>query len=221
MRTVILIPAHNEAKTIGDLTKTVIELGYDVIVIDDGSIDDTAILAKTQGAQVISTYKKSGKGNALRLAFKQAIEQNYEVVITLDGDGQHAPSDIANFIECYQKSHVDIINGDRMHNPVRMPFIRRLTNGFMSWLISLVCRQRITDTQCGFRLITTKVLRSIELKSTNFEIETEILIKASKKGFRIASAPIETIYRDEVSKISPIKDTLRFIRYISSELFQK
>jgi hypothetical protein len=107
-----------------------------------------------------------------------------------------------------------------MHNPVGMPGVRRMTNGFMSWLISVICRQQITDTQCGFRLVTTKVLKSIDLKCNDFEIETEMLIKASKKGFRIVSAPIETIYRNEVSKINPLRDTLRFIRYISTEIFK-
>src|SRR3569623_311385 len=188
MRIVIVIPAHNESKTIGSLVKAIVELGYDVIVVNDGSVDDTALLAKTQGEQVVSTHKKSGKGNALRLAFACAIEQSYGAVITVDGDGQHAPSDLKNFIECYQKSHADIINGDRMQNTTSMPLIRRLTNKFMSWMISLLCRQRISDTQCGYRFITTKVLKSIELKSNDFEIETEILIRASKKGFRIASA---------------------------------
>ncbi len=220
MKTIIVIPAHNEAKTINSLVKVIIELGYGIIVVDDGSVDDTAILAKTQGALVISTHKKSGKGNALRLAFTQAIGLGYDAVITLDGDGQHSPSDIGNFLEGYQKGHADIINGDRMHNPSGMPWLRRSTNWFMSWLISLICRQRITDTQCGFRLITTKVLSSIELKCNDFEIETEILIKASRRGFRIASVPIQTIYRDEVSKIKPVRDTLRFIRYISTAIFR-
>ncbi len=220
MKILIVIPAHNEARTIGDLVKAIIELNYDVIVIDDGSVDDTALLAKTHGAQVISTHKKSGKGNALRLGFAQGLAQNYDAVITLDGDGQHAVSDIANFLECYKKSHADIVNGDRMHNPFGMPWVRRITNGFMSWMISVVCRQQITDTQCGFRLITTKVLKSVELKCNDFEIETEILIKASKKNFRIVSTPIRTIYRNEVSKINPIRDTLRFIRYISQEIFK-
>lgn len=220
MKTAILIPAHNEARTISDLVKTIVELGYDVIVVDDGSLDDTAILAKTQGAQVISTHRKSGKGNALRLAFAQAINQGYDAVITVDGDGQHAPSDLEKFIECYQKSHADIINGNRMCDPEGMPWIRRVTNGFMSWLISLVCRQKVADTQCGFRLITTKVLKTVELSSNDFEIETEILIKASKKGFRIASVPVQSIYRDEISKIKPVRDTLRFIRYIIKEIFR-
>jgi glycosyltransferase involved in cell wall biosynthesis len=218
MKIVIIIPAHNEAKTIGDLVKTIIELGYPVIVIDDGSVDDTALLAKTQEAYVISTHKKSGKGNALRLAFAQAIVQEYDAVITVDGDGQHSPKDLGNFIEGYKKFHADIVNGDRMQDPQGMPWIRRATNAFMSWMISLVCRQKVADTQCGFRLITTKVLKAIDLKSNDFEIETEILIKASKKGFRIASVPIQSIYRDEISKINPLRDTLRFIRFIVKEL---
>ena len=221
MRTAIVIPAHNEAKTIGDLVKTIIELGHEVIVVDDGSIDDTAILAKTQGAKVLSTHQKSGKGNALRLAFSQALQQNYDAVITLDGDGQHSPKDIGHFLECHQKARADIVNGDRMHNPSGMPWLRRMTNRFMSWMISLVCHQQVSDTQCGFRLITTQVLKSIKLQCNDFEIETEILIKASKKGFRIASVPIQTIYRDEVSKIKPVRDTLRFIRYISAEIFKQ
>lgn len=220
MKIAILIPAHNEAKAIGSLVKTITEMSYDVIVIDDGSIDDTAVLAKTQGAQVISTHKKSGKGNALRLAFAEALEKGYDAVITVDGDGQHAPSDIGNFIESYQKSHAHIVNGNRMNNPTGMPWLRKATNMFMSWLISLVCHQRIADTQCGFRLISADVLRAIELKCNDFEIETEILIRASKKGFRIVSVPIQTIYRDEVSKINPLRDTLRFIRYISKEIFK-
>ena len=220
MKIVIIIPAHNEAKAIGGLVKTITELGYDVIVIDDGSIDDTAILAKAQGAFVISTHKKSGKGNALRLGFAQAVDQKYDLVITMDGDGQHAPSDLAHFLESYEKSHADIVNGNRMQNPQGMPWLRRATNRFMSGLISLVCHQKISDTQCGFRLISTQVLKTIEFKSSDFEIETEILIQSSRKGFRITSVGIETIYRDEVSKIKPIQDTLRFICYITKEIFR-
>jgi len=221
MKTVIVIPAHNEARAISSLVKKIVELSYDVIVIDDGSIDDTPILAKSQGALVISTHKKSGKGNALRLGFTLAVGQAYDALITLDGDGQHSPSDIANFLESYEKGHADIINGNRMYNPSGMPWLRRMTNAFMSWIISLICKQKIEDTQCGFRLITTKVLKSIDLKCNDFEIETEILIKACRKGFRVASVPIQSIYRDEVSKIRPLGDTLRFIRYISTEIFKR
>ena len=102
-----------------------------------------------------------------------------------------------------------------------MPLLRLATNRFMSWLISLFCRQHIPDTQCGFRLIKTNVLRAIKLESSDFEIETEVLIEASKKGFKIASADIQTIYRDEVSKVQPVRDTIRFIAYLWRELRRK
>ena len=139
----------------------------------------------------------------------------------MDGDGQHSPSDIAAFVACYQKTNADIVSGNRMHNPQGMPLVRLGTNRLMSWLISLFCRQNIPDTQCGFRLIKTKVLKVIKLESSDFEIETEVLIKASKKGFKIASVDIQTIYSNEVSKIQPVRDTFRFIAYLWRELLRK
>ena len=217
----IVIPAHNEAKAIGPLVGSVRALGYDCIVIDDGSVDKTGDIAGQAGAMVLKTGVKSGKGNALKLGFDYVTKNDYEALIVMDGDGQHAPSDLAAFVSCYQSTNADIVNGSRMNDPKGMPLVRLATNRFMSWLISLFCHQTIADTQCGFRLIKTNVLRAIKLQSTDFEIETEILIKASKKNFKIASVGIQTIYGDEVSKIRPVRDTLRFIAYLWRELRRK
>lgn len=221
MRLLAIIPAHNEAKAIGSLAQAVKSLGYDALVVDDGSVDQTAQLARDAGVSVLSTGRKSGKGNALRQGFGFAVGNGYDAIIALDGDGQHAPEDIASFVACFEETGASIINGNRMANPKGMPIVRLATNAFMSGLISLICRQHIADTQCGFRFITTDVLKSITLESSDFEIETEILIKASKKKFKITSVGIQTIYRDEVSKIKPFKDTLRFIKYILKESFRK
>ncbi len=218
MKTLIIIPAYNEAAAIALLAQSIKAIGYDLLVIDDGSIDATADLAKKHGAQVIAAAQKSGKGNALRMGFDYALKHKYDAVIAMDGDGQHDPSDIDRFIQCHQKTKAQVINGNRMHAPRGMPWVRLATNAFMSWLISMVCRQPVPDTQCGFRFLTTDVLRNVHLESSDFEIETEMLIKASKKGFKIASVPIQTIYRNEVSKIQPFKDTLRFIAYIIREM---
>jgi len=218
MSIAIVIPAYNEAQTIGSLVKSVRTLGYDCIVVDDGSKDKTEILALEAGAIVLMTGGKSGKGNALKLGFDHVTKKGYEALIAMDGDGQHAPSDIAAFVSLYQKTGVDIVTGNRMQNPKGMPLVRLATNHFMSWLISFFCHQHISDTQCGFRLLKLKVLDVIKLKSSNFEIETEMLIKASKKGFKIASVGIQTIYRDEVSKINPMKDTVRFMAYLWREV---
>ncbi len=221
MKIAIIIPAHNEAQTIGPLVGAVRALGYDCIVIDDGSVDHTDAVAIKAGAVVLKTGIKSGKGNALKAGFDHVLKNGYEAAIAMDGDGQHSPSDIAAFAACYQNTNADIINGNRMHNPRGMPLVRLITNRFMSWLISLFCRQSIPDTQCGFRLIKTKVLKAIKLTSSDFEIETEVLIKASKKGFKIASVDIQTIYRDEKSKIQPVRDTFRFMAYLGRELLGK
>ncbi len=221
MKIAVLIPAHNEAKAIGPLVESVRLLGFDVIVIDDGSVDGTGDLACASGAVLLRTPARRGKGGALRQGFDYSVAQGYEAVILMDGDGQHAPSDLAAFTRCYGQTHADIISGNRMANPQGMPLLRLLTNHFMSWLISLFCRQPVPDTQCGFRFIKTDVLRAISIECSGFEIETEILIKASKKGFKVASVPIQSIYRDEISKIKPVKDTLRFIRFILKEGFRR
>ena len=221
MKVAVVIPAHNEAQAIGPLVEAVRAFGYDCIVIDDGSVDRTNEVAVQAHAITLKTPVRSGKGKALKLGFDYVLNNGYEALIAMDGDGQHSPSDIPAFIDCYQKTKADVINGNRMHNPQGMPLVRLATNHFMSWLISLFCRQNIPDTQCGFRLIKTKVLQVIKLESSDFEIETEVLIKASKKGFKIASVGIQTIYSNEVSKIQPMRDTFRFIAYLWREMLRK
>ncbi len=221
IRVLIIIPAHNEAKAIAAVVTAVKRLGHSVVVIDDGSADDTAILAKTAGAAVISTGRRSGKGNALRQGFAYALKEDIDAVITADGDGQHDPGDIRTFLDKYEATKAEVINGDRMHDPKGMPLLRLMTNKFMSWIISSICHRRIADTQCGFRFMTKEVLGQIKLECTDFEIETELLIQASKKEFRIENVPIASIYRDEVSKIRPLRDTWRFIVYLFKESGRK
>jgi glycosyltransferase involved in cell wall biosynthesis len=221
MKICILIPAHNEAQAIGGLVERLKKLSLDVVVVDDGSIDRTGEIARSKGAHVLTIAPRGGKGNAIQKGFAHVVAQGYDALIMMDGDGQHAVEDVPKFSERFKVTQASIINGDRMGDRRHMPFVRMCTNKFMSWMISLVCRQRIADTQCGFRLISCAVLRNITLTSTNFEIESEILIKASRKGFKIDSVPVQTIYEDEQSKIHPVKDTIRFFKYILRELMSR
>ena len=135
----------------------------------------------------------------------------------MDGDGQHSIADMDRFIEKFSRQRSGVIVGNRMSNPTGMPLIRRWTNQFMSFLISSICRQAIPDTQCGYRLIGTDVLKAVELTSHDFEIETEVLIKASKKNFPISSVPIASIYSGQTSHINPFLDTFRFFKYLLKE----
>ncbi len=221
MKIVIVIPAYNEASSMGPLVSAIRALGYDCLVIDDGSLDATNSIASQAGAVVLKNASKRGKGYALKIGFDYALANSYDALIAMDGDGQHLPSDIGAFVGCYKTTGADIVCGNRMRNPRGMPFVRRMTNSFMSWLISLICRQNIPDTQCGFRLIKIRVVEAITLECSDFEIETEVLIKASKNGFKIASVGIQSIYNGGVSKIRPVRDTWRFLTYLFRELLKK
>ena len=214
----ILIPVYNEFKEIGRLVESLKRKGLPVVVIDDGSTDDSGGIAKQKGAVVIGHDQNQGKGRSLQDGFQYVLKNNYDGVITIDGDGQHDINDIDQFISKAQEHPSSVITGTRMDDPQGMPFVRFVTNKMMSWMISSLCKQKIPDTQCGFRLISREVLKELKLTASDFEIETEVLIKASKKGFKIYSVPIKTIYRNEASKINPLLDTFRFFIYIMKEI---
>jgi len=217
MKTCVLIPAYNEEDSIGTLINGIRRFGLESVIVDDGSKDRTAEIAERSGARVLRNAKNMGKGATLSRGFNYLLQNNCEVVITMDGDGQHRPEDIPDFLKAAENSDAGMIIGNRMLKPKNMPLIRVWTNKFMSWLISRVAKQKIYDTQCGYRLIKAAVLKRIRIDSVRFEAETEILIKASRLGFKILSIPIETVYANEKSNINPFIDTFRFIRYILSQ----
>ena len=214
----VLIPVLNEALAIGAVASSLRAKNLDVVVVDDGSTDDSGAIARQNGATVIRHEIKNGKGQSLRDGFRYILEHGYDGVITMDGDGQHDAADIEQFLRLAAKERPGIIVGNRMAMPQGMPCVRYLTNRFMSSLISRACGQRIPDTQCGYRYIDSAVLRAVPLACDDFEIETEMLMKSAKRGFRIDSVPVMTIYRGEESKIHPWKDTIRFITYFIKEI---
>jgi glycosyltransferase involved in cell wall biosynthesis len=215
MNPCVIIPAHNEAKTIAGLISRIRALKLSVIVIDDGSLDDTAAVAGNVGADVLRNPRNLGKGAALVRGFDHCLKSGFDTAITMDGDGQHLPDDLPLFLDFAGKNDdVGLIIGNRMSNLGNMPFIRVVTNKFMSWILSLIVRQKIADSQCGFRLIRKGTLGKLSLKTHKFEIESEMIIEAARNGIKIASIPIHTVYMQERSHINPFVDTLRFFRFI-------
>lgn len=221
MKLCCIIPVHNEASAIGSLTQYLNKNNYPALVIDDGSTDGSGEIAMLEKARLIKHKERKGKGFSLREGFEDCLKRDYEGVVTLDGDGQHSVDDLENFVREAKKHPQSVIVGNRMDNTQYMPRIRIWTNQFMSFLISKACGQKIPDSQCGYRYIGREVLESIELASNGFEIESEILMKASKKGYKIYSIPVRTIYAGEESKIHPVRDTWRFVTYFVKELFSK
>jgi len=216
-----LIPSYNEARTIGALVTELKARDMVVYIVDDGSIDDTAMIASAHGAVVVKHVKNLGKGASMREGFKHILKRGFDAVVVMDGDGQHAVTDIDNFLKKMDETNADIVIGNRMSDTSTMPRIRIYTNRFMSFLISALAKQRIPDSQSGFRLIKCPVLQDIHLQSSNYEIESEMIIEASRHGFKIESAPIRTIYSDERSHINPIVDALRFIGFLFKSLFRR
>ncbi len=219
MKVGVIIPAFNEAKTIPCLIEHLLPLVNEVVVIDDGSTDRTAEEAKARGARVLRHPKRMGKGAALRTGFQYSLKEEFHAVITMDADGQHDWREVPKFIEAARKEEVGIIIGNRMGDIHSMPLIRLWTNRVTSWIISRLSHQRIEDSQSGYRLIRTDVLRDVKLVTSNFDTESEILVKASRQGYRMGSIPIRTIYLNELSKIKPLLDTLRFTRLVLKNLF--
>ena len=186
-----------------------------VVVIDDGSTDDSARIAANAGAEVIRLPENSGKGAALQRGFAHALGRHFDTVIQLDGDGQHDPHDIPRMIAAAEAGpSVGMVIGSRMADTGPMPALRVLTNRVMSAVVSWLCGQRVLDTQSGFRLIRSSVLGSVTLTAGRYDIETELLIRTCQAGFAVTEVPIKTIYGDEVSDIHVGRETWAFLKLV-------
>src|SRR5438067_13361773 len=208
-----VVPAYNEEKHIGDVVRRTRTTLADVVVVDDGSADKTAECAREAGAEVIVHQKNRGKGETIKTGLRHWLERQIDFVIILDADGQHRPEEIDRFVAAaLSADEPKLILGNRMNDVSSMPRVRQIVNRWMSQRISAVCGQEIPDTQCGFRMLHRQLIPDLLGGAARFDYETVMLIVASRKGFRIDSVPISTVYSDEVSSIHPVRDTLRFFK---------
>lgn len=211
---VVVIPCLNEASRIGNLVGSIRSRLPLVLVVDDGSEDDTGKVAAEAGARVLRHEAPLGKGAALQDGWKRAAAWGGRWVLSLDGDGQHAPEDIPVFLKAAEKTGAALIVGNRMDRPDAMPWVRRQTNRFMSWKLSRLAGCALPDTQCGYRLMDLNAWSALNLRTAHFEFESELLIAMARAGFHIKFVPIQVIYGDERSKIHPLRDTWRWFRWL-------
>ena len=215
LRWCVLLPAYQEGGRIGATVEAVRPHCPHVVVVDDGSSDGTADEARAAGADVVVHPHNMGKGVALQTGFKHVSEAGFACVVTMDGDGQHAPEDLPGFLKVYRETGAQVVVGNRMADPRTMPLVRRLTNRFMSGLLSRRMGQHVPDTQNGYRLYGRDVLPILMATvSEGFAAESEVLLDLSEAGQQIASAPTRIIYGDEKSKIHPLRDTIRFFNML-------
>lgn len=218
--TLVLIPAYNEEKNIGRVTAAARAMGFPVLVVDDASKDSTPTVAKTAGAEVMTLPLNQGKGSALRKGFEYFFSKSYRAIILMDADGQHDPTELILFVDALN-SGADFVVGSRMEKPMGMPWLRVATNHVMSWVLSMAAKQRIADTQCGYRALKGETLKSLSLQTARYEIESEMLLEAARKKYRILSIPIRCVYEGSKSQIHPWRDSVRFVKFISHYLLHR
>lgn len=206
-----LVPAFQEEEFIGEVVSRLHPHVGSVLVVDDGSRDQTAQRATRAGAQVIRHELNRGKGAAIKTGLKALLEEGCTYVILLDGDGQHLPEEVPLFVQEAARTGARVVLGNRMSNVREMPWLRRAVNRLMSWKLSRVCGQRIPDSQCGFRLLHREIIPQLFCSSDAFQYESEMLLTLAGAGEPISSVPITTVYRQETSKIRPLRDTVRFV----------
>jgi glycosyltransferase involved in cell wall biosynthesis len=212
LKVAVVIPAYNEGRTIRRIVEKVLKYSREVVVVDDGSSDNTFSEATEAGAILLNSKKNMGKFAVLKLGFETILsKQNADCIIQLDGDGQHDPDDIPNFIKEIE-SGADVVIGQRDFNLRKMPFLRILSNIISTLVITILFTIWLKDTQCGYRAYKKEILEKLLplIKNSGFEGEAEMLAQADIHDLKIKGVKIHTIYDNEDSKVDPLRDIKAF-----------
>jgi len=209
MRVAALVPAYQAAAHLGDVLRRLgaLDPAPFTLVVDDGSRDATAEVARQFGARVLSFADNRGKGHALIAGFNALSD--YDAVVTLDADGQHPPECLPAFVSA-ARAGADLVLG-RRERTATMPPGRRFANAFSSAWATWLAGQRISDSQCGYRLYRRSVLQRTPVTPWRYELETEVAVRAARLGFRIAEVEIPTVYGEEKSQLSAFRDVPRIV----------
>lgn len=192
-RLIILIPAYNAESQVQAVIHGAAGTGLQVVVVDDGSTDQTGARAQAAGATVLRHHGNRGKGAALQTGFAYATRLGTDGVLTLDADGQHDPAEIGKLLSAWTEDPSRLVMGVRSFDPALMPRRSRIGNHISTFFISLFAGRRHSDTQTGFRVYPRRLFR-LPLRTRRFDTETELLLCASKLGVPLCEVPIQTIY---------------------------
>ncbi len=210
MRILAVIPAFNEAPRVGAVVRDTARF-LPVLVVDDGSADETASAAETAGATVLRQTPNQGKGAALKAAFEWAIHEGWDAVVTLDADGQHDPAEIPGFLDVHETRNADLVIGARDYH--HMPPQRRLSNTLSRWIISWAVGRPVPDNQSGYRLLSRRLMEAVLASpEQGFAFEVEMIALCARLEYRMEWLPIRTIYAGQTSHIRLGSHVLGFLR---------
>jgi glycosyltransferase involved in cell wall biosynthesis len=209
MRVCAIIPAFNEAETIGEVVRGAAQHVAQVVVVDDGSTDGTADQARAAGAEVIRLTGNSGKGTAIRRGLAQIAGRDFTHVLLMDGDLQHRPNEIPRLLDAGRASGAALVVGERVFERASMPASRYWANVIGSWALSTFLGVPLSDTQSGFRLLDLEAARTLTWRSTGYEIETEMIVKFGRRRALVVGVPVSAVYNGRRSKLRPVRDTTR------------
>jgi glycosyltransferase involved in cell wall biosynthesis len=223
VKLVAMIPALNAEQTLGPVVDSALQYVQPVLVIDDGSRDRTGEVARAHGAIVVRHEVNRGKGAALKTGFAWALANGFDGAITLDADGQHLPSELPKFLRAAEEMQADLIIGGRAHLFAGMLPRRRNANRFSAWCISIASGVRVSDSQSGFRFYSARVLRELPLRTDGFDLESEVIVRAGRRGLKILTIPIDLGFVDGIatSHYKPLLDTLRIAWTVTRTRFSK
>lgn len=212
----VLIPAYRAGPTVGDVARAALAHAGHVVVVDDGSPDDTLVRAREAGARTLRHPRNLGKGAALATGFAELLRLEAGAVVTLDADGQHDPGEIPLFASAWRETAADVIVGARLDGFESMSGGRRFGNRFSSAAVRFFRGPALPDTQCGYRLYSARFLRSIRFRRRAYDAEVELLMRAAAAGYRVMPLPIRLLASDgrPTSHYRPWLDTYRMCRTV-------
>jgi len=213
-----ILPAFNEEISIGSMVLLTKKYVDEVFVVDDGSRDRTSEVAQQAGATIIKNEQNSGKGVALKNGFLAA--QDFDIIVTMDADGQHNPRDIPKLLDPILSGKADIANGSRYLNGLnkKTPFYRRIGQTILDTMTNINANEKFTDTQSGFRAFNARSLKVFKFTENGFAIESEMLKNASDSGLKIEEVPIDVRYDVDGSTLNPISHGFRVFMKILHDM---
>jgi glycosyltransferase involved in cell wall biosynthesis len=196
MKIVAVIPAYNEETRIASVIRAAFAFVSVVIVVDDGSQDRTAEVARDAGAIVLVHPENSGSGAATMTGVEAARHMHSDIIVTLDADGQHDPKDIPALLKPAAEGRADIVFANRFGQRNRIPLVRRLANGMGNLITFVVTGRWVSDSQCGFKVFGPKAVAQLDLRMSGFEYCTEIVRESVQRHWRVVQIPTKVVYSE-------------------------